>query len=357
MNLLNNYGLTDRYISEATIYENLTLGRVVAQYRGLYKVVTDNGELIAEISGKLRYNTDELAKYPAVGDFVMLKSSGEADRAIIQYILTRRSAFLRKAVGVSGQAQVIAANIDVVFICMSLNNNYNLSRLERYLSVTWDSGATPVIILTKSDLCENVKDAVSEVERVSCFSDVIALSMYDNILEKLEKYLQKGVTTAFIGSSGVGKSTLINNILGENVIATNEINRDDKGRHTTTGREMFICPTGGVVIDTPGIRELGAESVDLSKSFIDIEELASRCRYGNCTHMTEPGCAVRKAIEDGLIDDRRLENYFKLKTEAGYDGLNSKQRESKKLERMFRDVGGMKNVRKFVRENDKRNKK
>ncbi len=357
MNLLDNYGLTDRYINEATIYEDLTIGRVVAQYRGLYKVVTNTSELMAEISGKLRYNTDELAKYPAVGDFVMLKSSGDADRVIIQQILTRRSAFLRKAVGVSGQAQVVAANIDIVFICMSLNNNYNLSRLERYLSVTWDSGATPVIILTKSDLCDDVEGAVLEVERVSYFSDVIALSMNDNVSEKLEKYLQKGITTAFIGSSGVGKSTLINNLLGENILTTNEINKDDKGRHTTTGREMFICPTGGIVIDTPGIRELGAESADLSKSFTDIEELASRCRFSNCTHTTEPGCAVRKAIEEGLIDDRRLENYFKLKTESGYDGLNSKQREFKKLERMFRDVGGMKNVRKFVRENDKRHKK
>lgn len=353
MNTLEKYGLTDRFKNEATLYPQFTLARVVAQHRGLYKIITETGEQFAEISGKLRYQTEELAKYPTVGDFVMVSSENTDGNAIIHHILTRKSVFLRTAVGVSGQAQPVAANIDFVFICMSLNNNYNLNRLERYLSVAWDSGVTPVVVLTKSDLCENLHELVAEVERVSAFSDVITLSMYDvDATEKLAPYLKDGITSAFIGSSGVGKSTLINKLMGEEVLLTKEIGKADKGKHTTTGREMFPSPFGGVLIDTPGMRELGAESADLSKTFDDVEGLAAQCKFSNCTHTNEPGCAIIKALNEGIIDQRRLNSYLKLKKEAGYDGLNAKEIEIKKLERMFKDVGGMKNVRKFA--NDKR---
>ena len=238
---------------------------------------------------------------------------------------------------------------------MSLNENFNLSRLERYLSVAWDSGATPVIVLTKSDLCADLQRAIADVERISAFSDIIVVSMLEeNPAVKFQKYLQRGQTTAFVGSSGVGKSTLINKLLGADVLETREIGKDDKGRHTTTGREMFPCPMGGVVIDTPGMRELGAESVDLSMSFDDLETIARNCRFSDCTHTGEPGCALQEALNNGLIDQRRLENYFKLKLEAGYDGLNSKEIEAKKLARMFKDVGGMKHARKIVKEKKSR---
>jgi len=354
LNILENYGLTDRFLNEATLYPELSLARIVAQYRGLYKIVTENGEMQAEISGKLRFETNELAKFPTVGDFVMVSAEALGGNAIIHHVLTRKSVFLRTAVGVSGQAQPVAANIDTVFICMSLNNNFNLSRLERYLSVAWDSGATPVILLTKSDLCDNLRKSVTEVKRVSSFSDVISLSVFDeNVAEKLGKHLKFGTTVAFIGSSGVGKSTLINKLLGEKVLATADIGKADKGRHTTTGREMFPSPFGGVLIDTPGMRELGAESVDLSKTFDDIEELANRCKFSNCTHISEPGCAILQALSEGTFEQRRLDSYFKLKIEAGYDGLNSKEIEAKKLERMFKDVGGMKNMRRFTKEKRK----
>ena len=355
MNNLQKYGITDRFKNEATMYPQFTLARVVAQYRGLYKVITDSDELQAEISGKLRFETSEIAKFPTVGDFVMISSNDLIGNSIIHHILTRRSIFLRTAVGIKSQAQPIAANIDTVFICMSLNNNFNLSRLERYLSVAWDSGATPVIVLTKSDLCDNLQSYVAEVERISLFSDVVAISIFDDdVVTKLSHYLTNGTTAAFIGSSGVGKSTLVNKLLGEQILLTSEIGKSDKGRHTTTGREMFTSPFGGVVIDTPGMRELGAQSVDLSKSFEDIELLASECKFNNCAHTNEPDCKILNALYDGTIDQRRLDSYFKLKTEVGYEGLNSKEIENKKIDRMFKDVGGMKNARKFAREKNKR---
>lgn len=349
MKLLKSYGLTDRYINESSIYEGLRLARVIAQYKGLYKIITDNGEQKAQISGKLRHETTELSKFPAVGDFVMVSYEKTEDTAVIHHILTRKSVFLRTAVGIKDQAQVVASNVDSVFICMSLNSNYNLNRLERYLSIAWDSGATPVIVLTKSDLCENLTQVIQEVEQVSFYSDIITTSMFENNIDKFKPYLKEGITAAFIGSSGVGKSTLINQMLEKSILETKETGKDDKGRHTTTGREMFPTILGGVVIDTPGMRELGVQSADLSKSFADIERLAQHCKFNDCSHTNEPGCAIQNALSEGRIDQRRLNSYIKLKNEASYEGLNSKQIESQKLERMFKEVGGMKNARKFAK--------
>lgn len=352
MNLLEQYGATERFLSEATLHPAYQLARVIAQHRELYRVVTEKGITLAEISGRLRHDTTELARFPAVGDFVMVSADGQDGSAVIHSVLTRKSVFLRTAVGVKGQAQSVAANIDTVFICMSLNQNFNLSRLERYLSVAWDSGATPVVVLTKSDLCEDLPQKIAQVERAASFADVVAISVYDaGLEEKLSRYLKKGTTAAFIGSSGVGKSTLINRLLGEEVIVTAATGKEGKGRHTTTAREMFPSPFGGVLIDTPGMRELGAESVDLEKTFDDIEALAARCRFRDCTHTTEPGCAILAALEEGALEPRRYQNYCKLKTEAGYDGLNAKEIEVKKAERMFKEVGGMKNVRRAAKGN------
>lgn len=261
----------------------------------------------------------------------------ECELAVIHRVLNRKSLFVRRAVGVSGQAQPVASNVDVVFLCMSLNQNFSLNRIERYLSIAWDSGATPVIVLTKVDLCRDLAQAVSQVEAISCFSDILTLSMFDeDICDKFAPYFAKGQTCALIGSSGVGKSTLINPLLGTQVISTQEIGKGDKGRHTTTGREMFPCPLGGVVIDTPGMREIGAESADLSQTFGEIEDLARHCRFRDCTHTNEPGCAVLAAVEQGRLDQRRLDSYRKLEHESSYDGLSSREVEVKKAERMFR---------------------
>ena len=355
MNILKKYGLTERFINESSMYPDLTLARVIAQYKGLYKIVTTKGEQFAQISGKLRYETTELAKFPAVGDYVMISCQSQEDLALIQCILTRKSVFLRTAVGVSEQAQVVAANVDIVFLCMSLNNNYSLNRLERYLAIAWDSGATPVIVLTKSDLCPNLQAIIAEVEQASGFAQIITTSMYQDNIDKFKSYLSKGLTTAFIGSSGVGKSTLINQILGETILNTSEIGNADKGRHTTTGRELFPCPFGGAVIDTPGMRELGIQSLDLVKSFADLEELIQQCKFTDCTHTNEPGCAIQKAIAAGTITQRRLDSYIKLKNESSYQGLNSKQIETQKLERMFKEVGGMKNARRFAKDKKHKN--
>ena len=332
MKQLNHYGVSERFLTESALYPD---------------------EQLAEVSGRLRYDTEELAQYPTVGDYVMVTPQSEL--AVVHRVLTRKSLFVRRAVGVSGQAQPVAANVDIVFLCMSLNQNFNLNRMERYLSIAWDSGATPVIVLTKSDLCENLVQAVSQVEKISCFSDVVALSMFDtDIREKFLPYFQKDQTCAFIGSSGVGKSTLINQLLGAPVITTQETGRGDKGRHTTTGREMFPCPLGGVVIDTPGMREMGAESADLSHAFAEIEALARQCRFRDCTHTRELGCAVLAAVEAGELDSRRLESYRKLEQETSYDGLSSKEIEVKKCQRMFKEVGGMKNARRLAKEQRKR---
>ncbi|MGL6166870.1 MAG: ribosome small subunit-dependent GTPase A [Fusobacteriaceae bacterium] len=354
MNILENYGLKDIYIEVAKKYSNFKLARVIAQYKGLYKIITKCDEKLAEVSGKFRYEATESIGFPAVGDYVMVSFDENDSKSIIHKILTRKTIFSRTAVGTSDQVQIIATNIDIVFICMSLNENYNLNRLERYLSITWDSGAVPVIVLTKSDLSKNLFKCIQEVEEISAFSDIIVTTFKESNIDKFKKYLKKDITTAFIGSSGVGKSTLINEILGEIRLETKEISKGDKGKHTTTGREMFVSPFGGVIIDTPGMREIGIQSADISKYFLEMEDLVNQCKFTNCSHTDEPGCAVKKALFDGLIDERRIENYFKLKRESSYDGLTSKELEHKKLNQMFKEVGGLKNARKFIKDKQKR---
>jgi ribosome biogenesis GTPase len=250
---------------------------------------------------------------------------------------------------------VVAANIDTVFICMSLNNDFNLRRLERYLGVAWDSQAMPVIVLTKADLCDNLALKLRELDAVACGVDVLVTSSVSGDgYRSMQNYLGVGQTVAFIGSSGVGKSTLLNRLLGEQALETQEIRRDDKGRHTTTRRELIVLPGGGAVIDTPGMRELGIESADLSRTFADIDDLAAKCKFRDCTHTREPNCAVRKAINNGLLSEARLANYLKLKKEAKYEGLNSREIESEKIAAMFAEAGGIKNVRKQIKEINKK---
>ena len=354
-NRLMNLGFSERFFNEATLYPELFLGRVVAQHKDIYKVATDKFEVLAEISGKLRYSSVEMSDYPAVGDFVMLDRDDEIHgNAIIHHILTRKSIFVRRAAGTSHDVQAVAANIDTVFICMSLNNDFNLRRLERYLSITWDSGAIPVVVLTKSDLCDELPARLSEIKEIAAGVDVvITSSMTEDGYDAILKYITVGQTVAFMGSSGVGKSTLINRLLGEDMIETREIRKDDKGRHATTSRELIIIPTGGAVIDTPGMRELGVESINLGKTFVDIEGLAEQCRFKDCQHNNEPDCAIRKAIVEGGLEEERLLNYKKLKKEAKYEGLNSKQIEKEKIKTMYSDFGGAKNARDFAKSKNK----
>lgn len=356
---MENLGLSQRFVTEATLYEGLYIGRIVSQYKNLYKVVTENGGITAEVSGKFRFSVKTMSDYPTVGDFVMIDRNEDIDgNAIIHHVLTRKSALIRRAAGTSHDEQILASNIDTVFICMSLNNDLNVRRLERYLGVAWDSGANPVIVLTKSDLCNNLSGKLAEINTIACGVDVITTSSRNqNGYLPVKKYIDHGKTIAFVGSSGIGKSTLINRLIGENILETKEIRDDDKGRHTTTRRELFVLPNGGIVIDTPGMRELGIESADLTKTFVDIEELSAKCKFNDCTHTHEPKCAVQEAINNGLLSKERFESYLKLKKEAKYEGLNSKQIEKEKLNEIFKEFGGMKSARKMLKEKKKSNRK
>lgn len=312
--------------------------RVVSQEKGTYKIQNGNEVKTATVSGKYRYEVQTVSDYPAVGDYVVAKWQEDDSPAVITALFPRKSCFIRKAAGTGKNEQVVAANIDTVFICMSLNNNFNLRRLERYLSVAYESGATPVAVLTKSDLCPDTESKTAEAQSVAPGVDVLTVSSLDGDIDAVAKYILPGKTVAFIGSSGVGKSTLINKLSGTERIATREIGNDGKGRHTTTHRELIELSNGAFVVDTPGMREIGMwDSGDgIETAFADIEKLSRGCKYANCTHTSEPGCAVRKALESGTLDPARLASYRKLKNENDYAADSSKYLEVKRAK--FKEI-------------------
>lgn len=335
------WGLNDEFLSGVKTSPEQMVARVISQERGIYEIISDRGSARAAVSGKFRFQTDAVSEYPAVGDFV-LYTPNENGQAVINEVLPRKSVFLRKAAGTSNREQVVAANVDTIFLCMSLNRDYNLRRLERYLSVAWDSGAMPVIVLTKYDLCGEPESRRKEVEEIALGVDILMTSdRREDGFVSLYKYLKEGQTVAFIGSSGVGKSTLINRLLGEETLAINGLRSDDKGKHTTTHRELIKLPGKGMVIDTPGMRELGmwdsAEGVE--KAFGDIEELIRMCRFRNCTHTTEPGCAVIEALRCGTISEERYHSFKKLLKESAWaenseSYLAAKEKKFKEISRI-----------------------
>lgn len=332
-------GLNEGYIKEASSYnDNFYLGRVSVQYKDIYRILTEEGEVLARVSGKLSYSSNSTFDYPVVGDWVLLdRTDNKNGDAIIHKVLTRKSCFSRKIAGTRYDTQVVAANIDYIFICMALNNDFNINRLERYIAVAWDSMATPVIVLTKSDLCEDVDERLREVKEAAIGIDILVTSSLNgNGYEKVKEYIKSGTTIAFIGSSGVGKSTLINKLLNKEVLKTNSISENDKGRHTTTHRELILLEDGGVIIDTPGMRELGLISADVDKSFSNIEELEKQCKFSDCTHNNEPKCAIREAIKNGELDLDRLERYKKLKKEEAYNLSKAKSQERHRIKSLMK---------------------
>lgn len=344
---LHRFGFSGGFAAEAASYPGYFPGRILSQAKGLYRVAAESGELNAAVSGRFRFAAECPSDFPAVGDFVMLdRASGGSGDAVIHRVLARKSAFVRRAAGTANGEQVVAANIDTAFICMSLNNDFNPRRLERYLAIGWDSGAVPVAVLTKADLCGELESRLAEAAAVCPGVDVVVTSaVHADGYGGLARYLPPGGTVAFIGSSGVGKSTLINRLIGAERLGTGGLSNDDRGRHTTTRRELFMLDSGAMVIDTPGMREVGLESADLSRAFADIDALACVCRFRDCTHTGEPGCAVFRAIEAGELTQDRLQSYLKLRKEARYDGLNSRQIEELKIDEMFGGTGAMKAFR------------
>lgn len=319
---MKKYGLSIEMTQEAAQYPHFYVGRVLSQSKSLYRVVCENGEMFAEISGKYQFEVTNRSEYPAVGDFILLdRDTNIHGNAIIHRVLKRRSAFIRKAAGKTAEEQIIATNIDTVFICMSVNNDFNLQRLERYIVLAWESGSTPVVVLTKVDLCDDLYSKFKAVESVASGVDILGVSTVKNEgYEGIIRYFEQGKTVTLLGSSGVGKSTLINWLIGEEMLNTQGLRNDDKGRHTTTRRELIMLPTGGMIIDTPGMRELGMwdAKTGLDKTFSDIEDYFSQCRFHDCTHTVEPGCAVCEAIREGKLSEKRWQSYLKLKTEERY---------------------------------------
>jgi ribosome biogenesis GTPase len=305
-------------------YKNRDLvpARIARVNRTDYLAYGEKGGIRCEISGRYRYEAGSNGHFPTVGDWVAMALCSNESKAVINALLPRRSAFVRRTAGLKTEEQVIAANIDTVFIVCGLDGNYNLRRIERYLSLTWESGATPVVLLNKADLCAQIEECRNEVAEIAIGVPVHLISASQKLgLEVMAEYIRPGRTAAFLGSSGVGKSTIINSLAGSELLKVNEVSEmGSRGRHTTTHRELVLLPGGGMVIDTPGMREIQVwgDEEGLQQAFDDIEELATKCQFRDCRHLHEPGCAVQAAIGDGSLDSERLRSFLKLQKEFRY---------------------------------------
>jgi len=355
VDLIEQYGWSEVWATAFAPHAHAghTPGRVILQHRNGYLVVTDAGELQAKASGRLRHEAQETGP-PAVGDWVALSPNAQDGAATIHAVLPRRTAFVRRAADSARRTQILAANIDVAFVVTSMNADLNPRRIQRFLAAAMDSGARPVLVLTKSDLSADPQAEAAQVAALETQTLVLTVSAREGVgLEALRLQVKPGETCVLIGSSGVGKSTLVNAFLNEDRMATQAIRAsDDQGRHTTSHRQLLPLPGGGLIIDTPGIREVGLIDAEegVEAVFDDIEHLMQECRFTNCGHVSEPGCAVQAALADGTLEGPRWAHFQKLKSELAAAG-DKAERIAKAAER--RRLGGLQKVYRATKRNDR----
>ncbi len=344
--MLERYGWSDTLQSqfESLAAPGLEPARVLVQQRGHYRLATAAGECSATLAGKFAHDAAD-GGYPVTGDWVAVCARQGDGTAIVRAVLPRRTTFTRREAGPGApRGQVVAANVDVALLVASLNADLSLRRIERYLAAAWESGAEPVIVLTKADMCADAAARKAEVEAIAFGVPVHAISsLTGEGIAELRAHLAPGRTAVLLGSSGVGKSTLVNALAGTQIMLTREIRDDDTGRHTTTHRELILLPDGALILDTPGMREFGLwdAGAGVSATFADLEALFAQCRFDDCRHRHEPGCAVRAALESGELEPSRWESYGKLQKELRFqrnkDDWQSRQETRRERVRIHKD--------------------
>lgn len=339
---IKDYGWNDFFENALNKYQTLGLipGRIIADYGQIVRVVTKDGELQVK-RPIVKY---ELGMQMAVGDWIALQYNEDTKTYQIHSVLPRKTKFSRAAAGIEVKEQIVAANVDVVFLIQSLNKDFNMRRLERYMITAWESGAMPVVVLTKSDCCDNVEEKIAIVYSTIPGVEVHAIScLTGDGIPEIRRYLAPGKTIALLGSSGVGKSTLLNYLAGRELLKTGEIREDDdKGRHTTSHRELFLLSDGALILDTPGMRSLTLWEADagMDAMFGDIEILVTKCRFFDCNHKDEPGCAVRNALENGSLERSRWESWSKLQKEITNYEKRKRMKQKLKEKQLIKQISG-----------------